>query len=291
MLFPQPFSPDTLGATAAFKPIQGCLALLTLLLCTQALAEPTTIFAGPHTPTGPEISASLQQHKLSADSLKVCIEPVKLNSGFNAARGEAPKVLKAAVVAAAAAIGYQVEFVEQPWLRCLFMVKNNLLDGLIATVWQAERNAWMQFPLTAEGTLDNNRRVWRSDYPIYVAKGSTLNWDGQNFSGIQNGIGCPLGYHLATQLKSLGVLKSGVNTTTEGLAQVAQGSLDAFITEASIAQAHIEALGLKGQLQPLPEVFTTKDVFIPLSHQFYTNNTKAAEQFFTHLAEQYRLRE
>ena len=282
--FPMPCLGSTARCTYRVSGIPPKLTRITLLMLALFCLASTHTKAQPSTLSP---AAAIAENP-NRDSLSICVEPAQLNSGFNAALGQASDVIRSATVAAAQGIGLQVKFVELPWLRCLFMVKNNRLDGLIASVWQIERSEWMQYPLTAEGKPDFNRRAWLSQYSIFVAKDSQLQWDGVQFSGLKNGIGSPLGYQIASQLKLLGVLNKHIKNTEDGLKLVARGLLDGFVTEQTIGESHLEVLDLEGQIERLPELFSQQDVFVPLSRQFYRNNPLQAEKFFDLVADYYK---
>jgi len=220
--------------------------------------------------------------------MTVCSEPITLNTGFNAILGQSVKTIKSAIMEAVETMGYQVHFVEQPWRRCIQMVRNNIVDTIFASVWQKERSEWMQYPLNKAGQADTARRIWVSHYSIFTTKESQLSWDGEAFSGITHGIGSPLGYVLTDQLKTFGVLNKHVNSAEAGFKLVARGLLDGFAIERSIGYSHIEALQLQYKIVEHPIAFSQQNLYAPLSKKFYQEDPARGERFFDLVAEYYQ---
>lgn len=178
---------------------------------------------------------------------------------------------------------------QQPWKRCVHEVQQGSSDGLFIAIWQAERDTWGRYPgrdLQRQSPVDSNQRLWRVEYPIIVRPGGALQWDGQHFSGVRQGVGAPLGYATSQRLRELGVLASESLAPAKALRLVATGRLDGYVLEREIGLALIERQELEGQLVFLPKPLLETDWYLPLSHQFYTAHPELAEGFWQALAEQ-----
>lgn len=178
---------------------------------------------------------------------------------------------------------------QQPWKRCVHEVQRGTSDGLFIAVWQADRDAWGRYPgrdPQRQSPVDTNQRLWRVEYPIIVRTGSALQWDGQRFTGVQHGIGAPLGYATSQRLRELGVLSSESLAQAKALRLVAAGRLDGYVLEREIALALIDSLQLKGQLMFLPQPLLETNWYLPLSHQFYATHPELAEGLWQALSAQ-----
>lgn len=221
-------------------------------------------------------------------TITVCSEPITLKTTFNSILGLTSATLKDAVVQAIQTLGYQAEFIEQPWLRCIQMVKNNIVDVLMASAWEEERSQSMVYPLNKVGLADTTRRAWVSYYSIFTTQDSRLTWDGEKIQGIKHGVGSPLGYMHTEKLRELGVLNKHVVSAQAGLKLVAKGLLDGFATERTIGYSHIDAIGLHERIVELPTPFFQQNLYTPLSTEFYHEDSSRGEQFFDLVSEYHK---
>ncbi len=183
----------------------------------------------------------------------------------------------------------QVEMHRQPWMRCIHELQSGTSDGVFVAVWQAERDAWGQFPgrdPQRQKPVDPRYRLWRVDYPIIVRKDSALQWDGQHFQGLTYKLSAPLGYAAREHLEDLGALNTTSLTPARALNLVAKGRLDGYVLERHVAQALIQRLKLSDELVLLPQALFEDDWYLPLSHQFYQRSPEVAERFWQALAMQ-----
>jgi hypothetical protein len=118
-------------------------------------------------------------------------------------------------------------------------------DGIFAAIWQADRDVWGQFPgrdPDHQQAVDRNYRLWQVDYPIITRIDSPLQWNGQQFSGLQSGLSAPLGYIASQRLQALGVHAKVNQNAEKALQLVALGRLDGYVIERQIGNTLIRKL-------------------------------------------------
>lgn len=225
--------------------------------------------------------------------LRLCYELEGLPPYINTAEADRdlpqPGLVLELIEQAARQAQVRVQTHRQPWKRCLHELQAGTSDGAFVAIWLAERDAWGRFPgrdPQRQLAADPRYRLWRVDYPIIVRKGSALQWDGQHFSGVRQGVGAPLGYAASQRLRELGVLASESLAPAKALKLVAAGRLDGYVLEREIGLALLERQALGGQLMFLPKPLLETDWYLPLSHQFYAAHPELAEGFWQALAEQ-----
>jgi polar amino acid transport system substrate-binding protein len=207
-----------------------------------------------------------------AEAFSLCVEradypPLLFAQDINGRAGLLPDMVRAA----AAEQGESVELLRHPWKRCIDMLKKGQVDAIAASFWSPERDAWGAFPKKTDSPLsgpDNNLRLWREEYRIFVPQGSELRYDGTHFSGLNTGLGAPPGYVVWQRLKDSGVLTDQVLQPKTGLRLVALQRLDGYVSERSIGRNLLRELGLEGQVTLLPQTYYEDDSYLVFSHQF-----------------------
>lgn len=243
------------------------LALLTLLSATRALAAaPEVLRVCYEVEDSPPFWSAVSEHDASAQGLLIDL-----------------------IQSAAKQANLRLELQRQPWKRCILQLEQGQSDGIFTAIWQPERDIWGQFPgRDPQNNLPVQRayRLWQVDYPIIVRNGSSLEWNGTQFSGTQNGLSAPLGYVANQQLATLGVLVKPTYNADQAFKMIALGRLDGYVLERQIARAHIRQLGLQSQLSFLAKPLLKADWYLPLSHQFYREHPQTAQRFWQALGKQ-----
>lgn len=220
--------------------------------------------------------------------LRICYETEDAPPFIGDHQSATPGLLLELVKSAAQQLDLPLEFQRQPWKRCILQLQSGQSDGIFAAIWQADRDAWGQFPgrdPQRELPVDRHYRLWQADYPIITRVGSPLQWDGQQFSGLQVGLSAPLGYIASQRLQALGVLKTS-QSAEKALKLVELGRLDGYVVERQIGTTHIRQLGLQSKLTMLPIPLFHADWYLPLSHQFTRQHPELAQRFWQALGEQ-----
>ena len=76
--------------------------------------------------------------------------------------------------------GGTVEFVSQPWRRCLFGVQQGAYAGLVGTAATLEYRSFLAFP-RLDGAIDTRRSLGATTLVVYRRVGSHGSWDGRDF--------------------------------------------------------------------------------------------------------------
>lgn len=225
--------------------------------------------------------------------LRICYENEDSMPFWTDAEQANPGLLVELVQSAAQQADLHLELQRQPWKRCIMQLQSGQSDGIFAAIWQADRDTWGQFPgrdPEHQRAVDRDYRLWQADYPIITRIDSSLQWNGQQFSGLQHGLSAPLGYIASQRLQALGVHAKVNQSAEKALQLVALGRLDGYVIERQIGNTHIRKLGLQSDLTMLPVPLLKADWYLPLSHQFTRQHPQQAQRFWQALRDQ-RLRQ
>lgn len=223
-------------------------------------------------------------------TIRLCYEATSLAPYTSApAQTQGEGLVLDLLKAAALQAQVRLDLHQQPWKRCIHEMRQGSTDGIFVTVWQADRDVWGRFPgRDPEKQLptDPLRALWPVEYVVIARSGGSLNWDGQHFSGVVNGVGAPLGYVTSQRLQALGVLASESMAPAKALRMVAAGRLDGYVLEHEIGLTLLRELQLDAQLELLPTPLLETEWYLPFSHQFYAAQPALAERFWKVLGEQ-----
>lgn len=97
-----------------------------------------------------------------------------------------------------------IEFVREPWKRCLNDLKLGKVDALIAR-HSVSREVFAKYPKTSKNELDNERAISSTATCFIHKKNVPLKWDGHDlYVDLPQGISVPRGYSLVDDLKKKG---------------------------------------------------------------------------------------
>ncbi|MAD90523.1 MAG: hypothetical protein CMK64_12520 [Pseudoalteromonas sp.] len=98
----------------------------------------------------------------------------------------------------------QIEFVREPWKRCLNDLKLGKVDALIAR-HSVSRETFAKYPKTINNELDNERAISSTATCFIHKKNVPLKWNGHELLvDMPQGISVPRGYSLVEDLKKKG---------------------------------------------------------------------------------------
>ncbi len=192
------------------------------------------------------------------------------------------------ITQAVIASGLDVAFYRASWNRCLQDLKDGDADSTFAMIWTDDRDRWARFPKQTDGQLRTHARLWRGNYRVFTAIDHPLTWDGQQFSGLQFGLGAPLGYVAYQRLQAMDVLHPMALEPRWGLRLVAKGRMDGYVVDEYIGRWWLHQEQITEQMKILPASFFRDDWYLPFSLRFYDQNPEQAERIWSELA---RIRE
>lgn len=160
----------------------------------------------------------------------------------------------------------EVKYHGLPWKRCLAELKANAMDGALAASFQPDRLEIGAFP--GGSTPDANMRLHVDRYVVLRRKGTTVEWDGKAFRGLEGAIGIQLGYSVGGQLKALKVaVDDGSLTLRELLQKLIAGRLGAAaVLGSEMAHLAMHDKPLAKQVDILPHPLVEKPYYLMLSH-------------------------
>ena len=181
--------------------------------------------------------------------------------------------------------GVKVLQVALPWKRCLASIASGEMAGGFAASYSAEREAYADYPRTAEGKLDPARRMKTDGYSLYRAKGTIAFWDGKAFVNLTGRIGSQLGYASAAELRRHGatVYESGDSPET-AMKHLIAGDIQllALMTYEGDALLSRTELGVK--VEKIPSPFIEKPYFVIFNRDYHQSNRRTVEAFWAGLA-------
>lgn len=200
-----------------------------------------------------------------------CYQDIELFPNYTGASSDVPETNRGVVVElverAAAQGGLKPVFVRYPWNRCLSLMRQGLVDSVVAS-YRQERLSSAVYP-TADGKPDITKLITFSGYYLYQKVGQPDYWNGSAFTSDDLVIGSPLGYSITNELKEQGRPVLTSSTVTGLLQMLAHGRLAAIAAPGAAANSVIHSnpdiyAGIKKVDAPLK----INPYFIVFSHQF-----------------------
>lgn len=181
--------------------------------------------------------------------------------------------------------GIAVNFHLLPWKRCLTLVEHGGMDAALALVWNRDRQTRFNFPLNANQEVDRQRRIWQGEYLVMVPKHSSVEWDGERFSGLEGGMASPLNYVSSERLQRLNAYAFD-SPPDKGLMLVAKDRLPGYVVQREIGDALLKSLGLEDQIKVLPVPFMTEDWYLVFSNNLLLSAPDLAQTLWQHIADE-----
>lgn len=183
-------------------------------------------------------------------------------------------------------LGIKIHTLPMPWRRCLSELAGNRVDGAFAASFVAERLAYGQFPMRADGSPDQNRRLHLSSYSLYRLKGDPLSWSGQEFISLQGPIGTLPGFSIINLLKNKGAnvddgSRSPGGTLRKLLLKRIQGA--ALQTQRADYELASNPTWAK-YIERIPLALEQKAYYLMLSHDLVQQDPTLADTIWSEIA-------
>ncbi|NOU50083.1 transporter substrate-binding domain-containing protein [Pseudoalteromonas sp. JBTF-M23] len=176
--------------------------------------------------------------------------------------------------------GLDIQFVREPWQRCLHDLKRNKVDAVIAS-YREERKAYMVFPTTESGELDIQLALNQF--------GRCLVGDSQFIEELRTtkdsfNLAIPRGYSSAKSLDDTRYIKVDTLSQLDAFDLVNKRVVDGTIGLCMINGKAVKAFPYATKLQAYYPPFDTSFGFLTYSQLFYKNNEALAKRLWQQLA-------
>lgn len=169
--------------------------------------------------------------------------------------------------------GIPMKITPMLWKECLAGVKAGTMDGAVSASYNKERAEYAAYPINLSGELDATRRMYRTSYHFYKAKGKALSWDGKalHADGL---IGAQAGFSVVSQLKELGAkVEDNTPSPDEVLKRTAAGKYLAGVVQVNEGDATLaETPSLRAALEKVEPALIEKPYFTIFSKAYQAKN-------------------
>lgn len=181
--------------------------------------------------------------------------------------------------------GWQVQFVAQPWRRCLAGVEQDVYSAVAGVAATAEYRALMAFPLQGE-QADPSRALGLTRLLVYRLMGSEANWDGQHFSILHKPVLYLAGRAtLKARLAALGVDAVDAAHHSIQLARMLLNDRGSLVVDHDYQIKQLLDLPeFKGRLEVLPQPFADARVYLAVGQRFYNSHCQQVEALWNQFA-------
>ncbi len=170
-----------------------------------------------------------------------------------------------------------------PWKRCLAKLKSNEVDGAFSVSFSDERREYGAFPGGA--SHDSKKRLHTARYFLLRKKGSTVDWDGKQFHGLDGKVAFQLGYSVGDLLRAM---RLPVDESSDSSHNVGRKVLTGRVAAAAMMDSDVAAL-MAGPLAPQLDVAATplleKPYYLMLSHALVKARPELAERIWKSIEE------
>ncbi|WP_152087806.1 transporter substrate-binding domain-containing protein [Pseudoalteromonas sp. A25] len=177
--------------------------------------------------------------------------------------------------------GLNIQFVREPWQRCLHDMKRNKVDAVIAS-YRPERSQYMVFPTTESGELNTSLALNQFGRCLVGDKVfiDELKTTKDSFS-----LAIPRGYSSANSLSDTRFVKVDTLSQLDAFDLVNKRVVDATIGLCMINGKAVKAFPYAKKLHAFYPPFDTSFGFLTYSKLFFENNEGLAKQLWQQLAQ------
>ncbi|MBH9552948.1 substrate-binding periplasmic protein [Inhella gelatinilytica] len=177
-------------------------------------------------------------------------------------------------------LGWEFEWVQRPWRRCLLELQRGEHDALMGMSYLPEREALYRYPMR-DGQPNESLAYHTFGYALYLRTGQRSPWDGQRWSlapGVA--LAVPQGYSIAAVLRQQQVAVDDSHRSTEdALAALVDGRvLAAALPVEEVEGVFVRQPSWRAQLQRAEPLLQKRAYFIVLSPAFADSNPELAQR-------------
>ncbi|WP_417433694.1 substrate-binding periplasmic protein [Kiloniella sp.] len=177
-------------------------------------------------------------------------------------------------------LGLKLSPVRRPWKRCLKLLEQDRVDGVMGVSFLAERRKIGLYP-QQNGALDLNARLAMKSYSIFVMNNYPFLWNGELSEIRGKLIGVPLGYSIVPKLVRAGVKVSEHANTEQLFDMLKHGRVEAVVTLEQVGDFLLEAKSNRFKnIIKLEPIIEQKAYYLMVGHGFYKNNSKISQDIW-----------
>ncbi len=186
-------------------------------------------------------------------------------------------------------LGMKAIFIRLPNKRVQASLSQGIIDGAFMYSFKTDREINGRYPMK-DGKVNVEKRLATLSYYLYKLKGNSLQWDGENFSGVDFSdkkikIGANLGYSIVSDLNKMGVkVDEGGITTDQNFMKLLTGRIIGYAHQDLVADNYIITKRIT-TVEKLSIPIVTKPYFLMFSHQYMRKNQRMAERTWSKIAE------
>ncbi|KKJ78174.1 hypothetical protein WH95_02185 [Kiloniella litopenaei] len=177
-------------------------------------------------------------------------------------------------------LGLKLSPVRRPWKRCLKLLEQGRVDGVMGVSFLAERKRIGRYP-QKNGALDLNARLAMKSYSIFRMSDHPFIWNGK-LSDIKGKlVGVPLGYSIVPRLARTGVKVSEHANTEQLFDMLKHGRVEAVVTLEQVGDFLLEAKSNRFKnIIKLEPIIEQKAYYLMIGHGFFKNNSKISQDIW-----------
>lgn len=206
----------------------------------------------------------------------VDVEASPFQNGSGPRIGDPPGLAVEMVVSAVRQAGYSPRLRRLPQMRMLRELEEGGIDGAFIFSYTPERGALYAYPMH-NGEPDGALRVTRIRYSLYRLKGSEVDWDGQDFTGLTRPIGVNTGWVMAGLLAQRGLpVDDSGHGHTANFGKLRLKRIDAYAALEPAADNYLKLSGQQALFEKVGPPLQEKDYFLLFSKRFVKASPEVA---------------
>ncbi|WCP66691.1 transporter substrate-binding domain-containing protein [Vibrio tubiashii] len=185
----------------------------------------------------------------------------------------------------AAQLNIKIKYFRLPGKRVLEYIESGEVDGGFIFSYNPTRAQYAQYPM--KGALpDGEKRIATLGYYFYKLKGQPLEWDGANFSKLENNfIAAHLGFSITSKLKQNNIKVHEAKTTEQLFAMLRSRRIEAIAIQNTIAQEYLRDKPWSDEIEQVLPAITTKDYFLIFNQSFANSSPDLVNQIWLVISE------
>lgn len=185
-------------------------------------------------------------------------------------------------------INLSLDWIRRPWPRCLSMMEQGQVDGLVAVSHTPERAQIMRFPQLENGGLDTARTMSPLAYYFFYNIYNPLEWDGEKFDRARVSMASPRGYVVTKLLREKSYANLQEMGSVEGFKALLGRKIDVYVESMLLFdEAKKKFPNFDLRIKRLEPPIYLSYTFSPVSYSAYQRHPEIIEKLWTEMAPRY----